>query len=354
MKTFSPRLQASLARPLLLPAVGGLLAAPALAAESASAVASAGAPGILTALLVALLVSAVIVKALILWSHKQEHRQEMMLFCMKYLVHSSTDADRADSARALGRARDPGALLTLANLTWNEEEPPIVRQAAGEALDEMARRVGKYARLIPELKSAADQKDFRRIIELITANFEQGAHKHVQSAYILGRHCMRLARYADARDWFERAESRNRKFNLYGNRIRRRIVECNALLLDEADSMFETADYQGARQHYAALSRGLSAADRRQWAVYLRSACVYCKLLDYRDADAALQQAIEHQQQTDLALTLKPLLAAALERGDATGSPAGDSAGPIERAIDERASAIMEALRGPKRAARHA
>ncbi len=354
MKTFLRRLEASPVRCVLLPAVGGFLMTPALAVESASAAGSAGAPGILMALLVAFLLSAVIVKGLVLWSYKQEHRQEMMMFCMKYLVHSSSDAERADSARALGKARDAGALLTLANLTWNEEEPEIVRQAAGEALDEMARRVRKYARLIPDLKSAAEQRDFRHIIELITVNFERDAQKHVQSAYILGRHCMRLERYADARDWFERSESRNRKFNLYGNRIRRRIVECNNLLLEEADNMFRTGDYQGARQHYAVLSHGLSAADRQQWAVYLRSACVYCKLMDYRAADAALQQAIDHQQKTDLVLTLKPLLEAILGRADTAGSPAKAPAEQIERAIDERASAIMETLRGQQSTGRRA
>ena len=67
---------------------------------------------------------------------------------------------------------------------------------------------------------------------------------------------------------------RNGKFNLYGNRIRRWIQECDKRLLEEADDMFKAADYQCARQHYAVLGHGLSDADRGRWAIHLRSACV--------------------------------------------------------------------------------
>jgi len=333
------KLEPSVPRRVRLAAVIGILVTPTAAAESAAG----AAPGILMALLVAVLLSAVIVMGLVLWSHKQEHRHDMALFCMKYLTYSGNEAERAHSARALGRAKDPGALLTLANLTWDEEEPEAVRKAASEALNEMSRRRA-YAKLIPELEAAAEKRDFPRIIELITVNFEQADRKYVQSAYIVGRHYMRLGRYADARDWLEKAEFRNRKFNLYGNRIRRWIQECNTRLLKEADDMFNAADYHGAREHYAVLGHGLSDVDGRRWAIYLRSACVYCKLRDYRNADQALLQALDHQQAPDLALTLSPLLQEILGHGDETGATSKEQAGQIERAIDERASAIMEVL----------
>jgi tetratricopeptide (TPR) repeat protein len=348
------KLEPSVPRRVPLAAVIGILVTPAAVAESAAGAAAGAAPGILMAFLVAVLLSAVIVMGLILWSRKQEHLHDMVLFCMKYLTYSENEGERAHSARALGRAKDPGALLTLANLTWDEEEPEAVRKAASEALHEMSRRLRAYAELIPDLEAAAEQRDFPRIIELITVNFEQADRKYVQSAYIVGRHYMRLGRYADARDWLEKAEFRNRKFNLYGNRIRRWIQECNTRLLKEADDMFNAADYHGAREHYAVLGHGLSDVDGRRWAVYLRSACVYCKLRDYRNADQALLQALDHQQAPDLVLTLSPLLQEILDQGDNTGAPSKEQAEQIERAIDERASAIMEVLFAQKPSRRRA
>jgi tetratricopeptide (TPR) repeat protein len=341
MKPLLPKLDRSVSRRVPLAAVIGFLVTPAAAAESAAGAVAGAAPGILMALLVGVLLSAVIVMGLVLWSRKQEHLHDMVVFCMKYLSHSEDEAERAQSARALGRAKDPGALLTLANLTWDEEEPEAVRKAASDALHEMSRHFRAYAKLIPDLEAAAEQRDFPRIIELITANFEQANRKYVQSSYIIGRHYMHLGRYTDARDWLGKAEFRNRKFNLYGNRIRRWIQECDNRLLEEADEMFKAADYQGAREHYAVLGHGLSDADRGRWAIHLRSACVYCKLRDYRNAYQALLQALDHQQAPDLVLTLSPLLQEILGQGDKTGAPSKEQA---ERAVDERASAIMEVL----------
>jgi len=348
MKTFLPKLEPAnpSRQPPCLPLamVGGFLAAPVAAAESAAGAGVGAAPGILIAFLVALALSALIIVGLVLWGRKQEHLRDMMLFCMKYLIQSEDEAERADSARALGQAKDPGALLTLANLTWDDEEPDAVRKAASEALHAMSDRFRKHAKLIADLEDAAEQRDFRRIIEIITAHFERGEKKYVQSAYIIGRHYMRLERYADARPWLEVAEFRNRKFNLYGNRIRRWITVCNSRLLKEADDMFKAANYQEARERYAVLGQGLSDADQRRWALYLCSACVYCKLGDYRDADQALLHALDHQHATDLALTLTPLLQEILGRGEKAGAALKEQVEQIERAIDERASSIMETL----------
>jgi hypothetical protein len=118
---------------------------------------------------------------------------------------------------------------------------------------------------------------------------------------------------------------------------------CNTRLLEEADDSFKVADYQQAREHYALLAHGLSNADSQRCAVCLRSACVYCKLMDYRNADQALLQALERNHETDLALTLVPLLQEILSPGDKKVEPK-DKLEEIKSAIDQRASAIMNAL----------
>jgi len=291
----------------------------------------------------AVALGALIIVGLVLWSHKQEHIHDMMLFCMKYLVHSKDEAERCHSAKALRRVRDPGALLVLVDVIWDEEEPEVVREAASEALHEMSVNFRKYGKVITELEVAAEKRDLHRMIEILTTNFEQGEKRYVQSAYIIGRHYMRLERYLDAREWLTTAEFRNRKFNLYGNRIRHWIQVCNTRLLEEADDSFMTANFQQARERYAALDHGLSDADRQHYAVYLRSACVYCKLNDYRDADLALLQALEHNHETDLALTLVPLLREILSSGD-NEVEGGNKLKKIKSDIDERSSLIMSAL----------
>jgi len=303
--------------------------------------------GMTTALLIivlgAIALSALIIAGLVLWSHKQEHMRDMLLFCMKYLIHSKDETERCDSARALRRVKDPGALLVLVDVIWDEEEPEAVRAAAGEALHDMGAHIRKYGKIIAALETGAEQGDLRRVIEILTTNFEQGETRYVQSAYIIGRHYMRLELYVKAREWLTTAEFRNLKFNLYGNRIRHWIQVCNTCLLAEADESFQIADYQQARERYAALAHGLSDADKQRCAVYLRSACVYSKLKDYRDADLALLQALEHNHETDLALTLVPLLREVLSRGD-TEVEQDNKLEEVKSEIDERASFIMNAL----------
>ncbi|PVV13546.1 MAG: hypothetical protein B6D77_04250 [gamma proteobacterium symbiont of Ctena orbiculata] len=119
---------------------------------------------------------------------------------------------------------------------------------------------------------------------------------------------MRLGQYLEAREWLTKAEFRNHKFNLYGDRIDFWIDNCNSRLLSEADASFEAADYYQAKEHYAVLDHGLSDATKRQFAIYLRISCVYCKLRDYRNADQALLQALENNHQPDYALELVPML----------------------------------------------
>ena len=325
--------------------LAGLLCVPALAAsaEQGAGVGSGMAAALVTVLLVAVVLAALMIFGIVFWSRKQEHIQDMLLFCMKYLIHSEDEAERISSAKALGRANDPRALLVLLNVTWDEEESDGVRTAASAALHDMGVHHRKYKGLIDELEAASERKDYQGIIDILMNNFERGSDRQVQSAYIIGRHHMRLRRYVDAREWLTKAEARNRKFNLYGNRIVRWIRECNVHLLDEADDAFRAGDFQMAKEHYAAFDHGLSEEDRQRCAVYLREACVYCKLEDYLNADQSLLTALRRNHGTDLALTLVPLLQEIVNPDDKS-APLKPPSDETRIAIDQRVGEIMNAL----------
>ncbi|MCU7815880.1 MAG: HEAT repeat domain-containing protein [Candidatus Thiodiazotropha sp. (ex Rostrolucina anterorostrata)] len=310
-------------------------------------VASRDSDGLATALAAALLVAialgALLIIGLVHWGRKQEHIGEMMLFCMKYLLGSEDEAERCASARALGESKDAGALLVLVDVISDEEEIEAVRKAASEALHEMRTRFRKYRDVIADLELEAEQRNFLGIINILADNFEQDKMRYAQSAYIIGRHYMRLGNYVDAREWLTKAEFRNRKSNLYGNRIKYWIKKCNTRLLEEADTSFKSADYHQAKEHYAVLDHGLIEAEKKICAVYLRSSCIYCMLKDYRNADQSLLQALEHGHATDLALTLVPLLQEAQKMSDKKLGQGHNLEG-VARKIDERVSAIMNVL----------
>ena len=298
---------------------------------------------LLIVVLATLVVTAFIIIGLVVWSHKQEHIDEMILFCMKYLLHSQDEAERCASARALGRANDYGALLVLIDITLDDEETKSVRTAARDALHETSAHFRKHKQVITDLEIEVEERNYSGIIAILIANFEQGKKRYVQNAYIIGRYYMRLTLYVDARDWLTIAEHRNQKFNLYGSRIRYWIQECNTRLLEEADDSFNAADYQQAKEHYAILDRGLNDMDKRRFALYLRSACTYCKLKDYRNADQALLQALEHNHETELALTLVPFLQEILSLSNKKFKP-HDKLEEIKSTIDTRASEIIDTL----------
>jgi len=150
---------------------------------------------------------------------------------------------------------------------------------------------------------------------------------------------MRLRHHVAAREWLVTAELRNRHFNLYGKQIQRWIELSNSYLLEEADDAFRNHNYQEAKKIYAALDQGLDEADRKRFALYLRTTCVFIKLKDYRNADQALLQALAKNHGTDLALTLVPLLQETLKFPDPQ-----TVAQPVYRAIEKRASEIMSVL----------
>ncbi len=298
---------------------------------------------LIIALLISLTLGASLIAGLVLWGRKQEHIGEMMLFCMKFLLGSNNVTERCASARALGEAHDIGALLVLVDIISDEEEAEEVHNAAREALQVMSRHSRKHRDVIEGLELSIEQQDSLGIINIILDNFEQKKKRYAQSAFIIGRHYIRLGRYVEAREWLTRAEFRNRKFNLYGERIDYWINTCNNRLLVEADAAFEAADYYLAKEHYAVLDHGLSETEKRHCAIYLRIACVYCKLKDFPNADQALLQALEHNHQTDYALELVPLLRPLLNPAPGKGTER-EKLQDAEARLDARTSKIMRNL----------
>ena len=79
-------------------------------------------------------------------------------------------------------------------------------------------------------------------------------------------------------------------------------------LLGEGDEAFARGDFQGARERYARVSLGLESRELRRFALFLRSACVYCALEDYGDARQAVLQALQLDENRDDGLALLELL----------------------------------------------
>lgn len=297
-------------------------------------------PTLLIVMLVAISVAALIIVGLIYWGRKQDHLGEMTHFCLKYLVQSEDEAERCKMAKALGGANDAGALLVLFDVALDEEEAETVRTAAFEALHEMGENNRKFKDAVAEFEDAAEHRNFPNIIGVLVANFEHGQDSYPQSAYVIARQYLRLELYADAWEWLDKADIRNQRTNLYGNQIRQLINLCTTHQLEEADDSYQTAHYLRAKEQYAILDRGLDDAEMRRSSMYLRSACVFVKLKDYRNADQSLLLALAKHHSTELSLTLAPLLQEIL--GMEGGSDGNYQA--VEKALDDRATEIMSVL----------
>ena len=223
----------------------------------------------------------------------------------------------------------------------DKEEPAAVRAAAADALHEMGGKSRTFKKVIAELEAEKENDNIPGLIGALNAHFEHDKKPHVQSAYVIGRLHTLVALHGDAREWLSTAAQRNRRTNLYGNRIANWIAACNARLLEEADDAFKSEDYLAAKEHYAVLDHGLNSDERQRSAVYLRSACVYCKLEEYQIADQSLLQALDHDQEIDLAMTLVPLLQEITMLD--SHAPSGKYE-ELKAAIDERVDEIMKSL----------
>ncbi len=119
-----------------------------------------------------------IVGGLTLWSKKQDEINHMMFFCIKYLIDSQNQAERYEAAKALGRAKEPGALLILLDVIIVERGDELVRDCAATALMEMGQKYRNYRKVIKDLTSAIEDKDHQKIIDMLTSSFEGAGKKN--------------------------------------------------------------------------------------------------------------------------------------------------------------------------------
>lgn len=238
-----------------------------------------------------LAVAGFVVSALVMWGKKQDQIGEMTLFGMEYLFDFDRVTQGCEAARELGRAGDPGAFLVLLDVFQDESAPDPVRQAAGEALTEIGKRSSKMTDLVSKAKQAAIESDHGELIRILSEHFERGAPTYVQSAFLIGRAYLRMGHFADAKEWLKVADERNRKAALYGGRIHTLVEETNRRLFSTGDQRFAAGDYQAARERYAAASHSLSHRESTRYSAFLRLACAYSMLGDFRDATQSLIQA---------------------------------------------------------------
>ncbi len=232
----------------------------------------------------------------------------MMYFCIDFLINTTNTTERHRAAKLLGQAKNPGALLVLIDVINDESAEEDIREAARDALLDMSERYRRFSKVIGRLLAAAEVNDHERTVELLKTHFEHEDRKYVQSAYVIGRELVRLEKYADAREWLHIAEVRNRKFPMYVDQIRDFTDRCNQHLFAEGDMAFKAGDFHLANERFARAAHGLSTELNKQFAYYLRAACVYCKLEEYENASEALLQALHHQQETDTALEMNKLV----------------------------------------------
>ena len=262
-------------------------------------------------------------------------------FWVKSLMSSGNVAEQCAAANELRRIKDPRALLALLDVTDDDESSVRARNAAGKAMSEMISYYPKQRQTILELKSAIEMRNPQGVIDILAAKFETSGKKYTQSAYVIGRQYMKLEQFADARDWLKTAKARDRASLLHDKRIIRFIKTCNDKLVAEGDRLFEASHYHYARAQYALISQGLDNSDKRRFAIYLRSACAYCKLNNYLEAQQAVLHALRSDQETSRSLTLITLLHKLVDRTD-------EERDKVQEDIDECVSDIMIRLTARK------
>ncbi|MEN8130753.1 MAG: HEAT repeat domain-containing protein [Pseudomonadota bacterium] len=252
--------------------------------------------------------SSLLVTALTWWSNKQDNINNMMIFCIKYLMESVNEAQKVEAARALGQVKDPAALLILVDIINDESAEENLRMTADGALRELSKIYRKYKDVIDELVLAEEKKDHQKTINILISNFEKQKMLYVQSAFVIGREFMRLKKYADAREWLQKAKIRNKKTVVYVHQISELIDICNEKLIFEGDVLFQLGDYYKALERYALASHDLRYSEKQRFVSHLRLACVYCKLSHYNDAFQETLHALHDRHETDVSLKLNNLL----------------------------------------------
>lgn len=288
-------------------------------------------------------VAVLLIAALTRWGHKQDRISNMMIFCIKYLVETRNEVQKCEAAQALGQVKDPGALLILVDVINDESAESNLRKTARDALVNLSGIYGKYQQVIDDLLSAEERKDHEKSIDILISNFENQNRKYVQSAYVVGREFMRLKDYAEAREWLQKAKSRNEKSVVYVNQIAERIRLCNEKLFSQGDVLFKVGDYYDALERYALASHDLDHEEKQRFASHLRLACVYCRLKHYEDAYQETLHALHDHHETDYSLRLNSLLKG--QRGEIGGTPeAQERRKETREKIDNYITTIMSEL----------
>lgn len=288
-------------------------------------------------LIIILGLGGLIIGALVLWGKKQDEINNMMFFCIKYFINSTDTHEKCSAARALGRAKDPAALLLLVDVVNDENVEDGVHKCAADALGQMRRNYRNYRSVIDELLNAVEARDKKKIIDIVVANFEQGEERYLQSAYLIGNEYMALGQYGEAREWFFKARFRNNRESIYQEQIEEAIDQCNNQLFIEGDQLFKEGEYHAAKEHYTLAATRLGEEGQRRFAAHLRLACVYCKIGDYVDADQSLLQALRHHHDTDTSLRLIKFLQDVLNKNQRLQTDDTSA----KRKIDERVTEVM-------------
>jgi len=82
----------------------------------------------------------------------------------------------------------------------------------------------------------------------------------------------------------------------YLDEIEKRLKFCNYQLFLKGDSLYQSQKYFEALDFYSLASRELNDNEKQDYHVYLRIACVYCKLERYNDALEANIIAMQYNQ----------------------------------------------------------
>jgi tetratricopeptide (TPR) repeat protein len=254
------------------------------------------------------LLSVVIIFGLTRWGSRQDEIQSMMPFCIRYLVESGDEHQKIEAAKALGKAKDPGALLILVDIINDIDTSDALRSAGVEALQMMVKRYHRYSHVIPELLEAAQKLDHQRTIDILTRRFERGSKKYVQSAYVIGRKYVRMEEYSEARRWLQQARNRNLRAKVYIDQISQLIERCNQSLFREGDVLFKVEEYYDALERYALASHDMVLAEKHRYAAHLRLACTYCKLERYEDAFQETLHALQDEDPSEESIELNKLL----------------------------------------------
>ena len=95
-----------------------------------------------------IIVGVLLVTGLTLWSRKQDEINNMMYFCIDFLINTRNKTERYRAAKELGQAKNPGALLVLIDVINDESAEESIRKAAGDALLEMSQKYRRFKQVI--------------------------------------------------------------------------------------------------------------------------------------------------------------------------------------------------------------